>query len=630
MTIKKNALMAALSVTAFSGWAQDSNETPSSSSANTNDDVIVTASRFPQPVSTVLAPTDIVTRDDIDRWQAKTLNDVMRRLPGVDIAQNGGMGQSASMYIRGTSASQVLVLVDGIPVARPGISNTADFNQIPISLVQRVEYIRGPRSAVYGSGAMGGVINVITQTDKEGAQITAGVGSKGFQQYDGSVRQKISDNTKVTLAGSYESTKGFNVQPGSTYEPDHDDDGYRNKTFWGGIDHQFNNEFSGFARGYGYTNNSDYDANGPGYTDEAQTYNHTYDAGLRYLSGAYSSQLIGSYQKVKNYNYSSEYGRYGNATTLDDMEQRNIQWGNTYSLDNGQISAGVDWQQQRLTSSDIRKSDSYKRDNSGLYLTGQQKLGDVTLEASGREDKDEQFGWHGTWQTAAGWEFTPGYRATLSYGTGFLAPSLGQQFGSTRFNIVSNPNLKPEESKQWEAGLEGLTGPLDWRLSAYHYKIENLITYTSEPTPPYNGSYDNIDSATIKGVEWTGSVDTGIFTHQVTLQYLDPRNDKNDEVLARRAKRQAKYQLDWTMFNVDMDVLYQYYGRRYDNNTSKYNNTQQVLPSYSTVDISASYPVTSHLTVRGRIANLLDKDYETAYGYQTAGREYYLSGSYTF
>lgn len=130
MTIKKNALMAALSVTAFSGWAQDTSDTRSDSSANSNDDVVVTASRFAQPVSTVLAPTDIVTRDDIDRWQAKTLNDVMRRLPGVDIVQNGGMGQSSTMYIRGTNANQVLVLVDGIPVARPGISNTADFNQI--------------------------------------------------------------------------------------------------------------------------------------------------------------------------------------------------------------------------------------------------------------------------------------------------------------------------------------------------------------------------------------------------------------------------------------------------------------------------------------------------------------------
>ncbi len=350
---------------------------------------------------------------------------------------------------------------------------------------------------------------------------------------------------------------------------------------------------------------------------------------MRFHSGIYSSQLIASYQKVKDYNYSSEYGRYNDGTTLDRMTQRNLQWGNNFAVGQGSVSAGVDWQQQRLASSDTAIKDTYKRDNTGLYLSGQQQFGDVTLEASGREDHDEQFGWHGTWQTAAGWEFVEAYRATVSYGTGFLAPSLGQQFGSSRFGIDSNPNLKPEESKQWEAGLEGLTGPLDWRLSAYRYKIQNLITYYSDPVT-FDGSYDNIDSATIKGLEWTGNVDTGIFTHRVTLQYIDPRNDQNDEVLARRAKRQAKYQLDWTMFNVDMDVSWQYNGKRYDNNTSAYNNTQQILPSYSTVDVSASYPVTSQLTVRGRIANLFDKDYETVYGYQTPGREYYLSGSYTF
>ncbi len=162
-----------------------------------------------------------------------------------------------------------------------------------------------------------------------------------------------------------------------------------------------------------------------------------------------------------------------------------------------------------MTSSDTALSDTYKRDNTGLYLTGQQQFGDVTLEASGREDHDEQFGWHGTWQTTAGWEFIDNYRVTIGYGTGFLSPSLGQQFGSTRFGINANPNLKPEESKQWEAGLEGLTGPLDWRLSAYHYKITNLITYYFDPNT-YQGEYDNIDAATIKGVEWTGSFDTVI------------------------------------------------------------------------------------------------------------------------
>ncbi|MEL4016456.1 TonB-dependent vitamin B12 receptor BtuB [Dryocola clanedunensis] len=622
--IKKVSLLTALSVTAFSGWAQDS---------NSDDTLMVTASRFQQPVNTVLAPTDIITRQDIDKWQAKSLNDVMRRLPGVDIAQYGGMGQASSMFIRGTNPSHVLVLIDGVPVARTGISNTADFNQIPISLVQRVEYIRGPRSAVYGSGAIGGVINVITHSDEEKSQITAGMGSKGYQQYDGTLRHRFG-NTMATIAGSYDSTKGFNAQPNSTYSGDNDRDGSRNKTFWGSVEHKFNEEFDGFFRGHSYTNNNDYDLGSPPFSpsysaNEEQLYNQGYDAGLRFNSGIYSSQLIASYQKVKDYNYSSEYGRYNDGTTLDNMSQRNLQWGNNFVVGNGSISAGVDWQQQRLTSSDTVLSDTYKRDNTGVYLSGQQQYGDVTLEASGREDHDEQFGWHGTWQTAAGWEFVEGYRATVSYGTGFLAPSLGQQFGSTRFGIDSNPNLKPEESKQWEAGLEGLTGPLDWRLSAYRYEIQNLITYYSDPVT-YAGSYDNIDSATIKGVEWTGSIDTGIFTHKVTLQYMDPRNDQNDEVLARRAKRQAKYQLDWTMFNVDMDVAWQYYGKRYDNNTSAYSSTQTILPSYRTVDVSASYPVTSQLTVRGRIANLFDKDYETVYGYQTPGREYYLTGSYTF
>ena len=615
MMIKKVSLLTALSVTAFSGWAQDTSP----------DSMIVTANRFQQPVNTVLAPADVVTRDEIDRWQAKTLSDALRRLPGVDIAQYGGMGQTSSTFIRGTEAKHVLVLVDGVPVARSGISNDTDINQIPISLVQRIEYIRGPRSAVYGSGAIGGVINIITQTGDEKSQINAGFGSRHYQEYDGTLRQRFGD-TVATVAGAYKSTKGFNVQPDSSWSRDSDRDGYRNKTFWGGLEHKFNDFVDGFFRGYNFSNNTDYDQGDYGYDaggDEHQLYSQNWDTGLRFNSGIYSSQLIANYQKLKDYNYSSVYGRYEDGTTLDEMEQRYIQWGNNLIVGHGSVSGGVDWKQERLASSDQYSRDTYKRENTGLYLTGQQQFGDVTLEASGREDKDDEFGWHGTWQTAAGWQFMDGYRATISYGTGFLAPSLGQQYGANRFGIASNPNLKPEESKQWEAGLEGLTGPLDWRLSAYRYEIDNLITYD-------NDAYYNINSATIKGVEWVGNVDTGIFSHRVTLQYIDPRDDETDEVLPRRSKRQAKYQLDWTMFNLDMDVAWQYFGKRYDNRSSAYNPEQRVLPSYSTVDVSASYPLTSRLTVRGKIANLFDKDYETAYGYQTAGREYTLSGSYTF
>ena len=618
--IKKASLMTALSVTAFSGWAQDSGP----------DTLVVTANRFQQPVNTVLAPTEVVTKADIDKWQSKTILDVMRRLPGVDIAQNGGMGQSSSLFVRGTEARHVLVLVDGIPLARPGISNSSDIDQIPVSLVQRIEYIRGPRSAVYGSGAIGGVVNIITRGGEDRARIDAGVGSNGYQEYEGTLHHRFGD-TVVTAAGAYQSTKGFNVQPDSPYAGDSDRDGYRSKQFWGGIEHRFNDNFAGFFRGYGYTDNADYDQGSYGYDgggDEHQLYNQSWDTGMRFNSGIYSSQLIANYQRIKDYNYSSQNGRYESGTTLDDMEQRYIQWGNNVEVGHGSVSAGVDWKQEKLTSygetwlGDPAK-DTYKRDNTGLYLTGQQQIDSVTLEASGREDHDDQFGWHGTWQTAAGWEFVDGYRATLSYGTGFLAPSLGQQFGAERFGIASNPNLKPEESKQWEAGLEGLTGPLDWRLSAYRYKIQNLIDYD-------NDAYLNVKSATIKGVEWTGSVTTGPVDHRLTLQYVDPRDDETDAHLKRRAKQQVKYNLSGQVYELGWDVTYQYIGERYDTDFDASPSRDIKLGGVSLWDVTLSYPVTSSLTVRGKIANLFDKDYETVYGYQSAGREYTLSGSYTF
>ncbi|RPH31138.1 TonB-dependent vitamin B12 receptor BtuB [Buttiauxella warmboldiae] len=620
MKLKKLSLFTALSVTAFSGWAQNS---------NTEENLVVTANRFQQPVNTVLAPTSVVTREDIDKWQAKSMADVMRRLPGVDVAVSGGIGQNSDIYIRGAESRHTLVLIDGIPLAKSGIAGTADFSQIPVSLVQRIELIRGPRSAVYGADAIGGVINVITQNSNPGGQVQAGIGSNHFQQYDGSVRQQLGDNTLVTIAGAFEETNGFNIRPNSTYNVDSDRDGFRNKTFWAGVNHTFNDRFSGFARGYGYSNSTGYDAGYINGGDKRQLYNHTYETGLSFTNGIYSSVLMGSYQRYKDYNYASTLGLYNDGTSLDDMTQRNLQWGNSFVVGQGTISAGIDWQQQKLTSSDTVISDAYKRDNTGYYLTAQQQIETLTLEASVRGDDNDQFGWNGTWQTGAGWEFAPDYRVTMSYGTGFQAPTLGQMYGQKRLQIISNPDLDPETSQQWEIGLEGQTGPLNWQLSAYRNKIDNLITYFYDYAT-WQGTYYNIQSATIKGIEWTGTFDTGIFSHQITIGYLDPRRDQDNEVLAHRSKQQYKYQLDWKMLGFDMDVAYQYFGKSYNNNTNQFAATQRRMPGYSLVDIAASYPITSHLTVRGRIANLFDKDYETVYGYQTPGREYYLTGSYTF
>ncbi len=625
MITTKNSLLAfsatAISLWAQNGFAQESNE----------ETQVVTANRFEQPVSSVLAPTTVVTKEQIDRWQSKTLTDVMRRLPGVDIAQNGGMGQQSSLFIRGTNSSHVLVLIDGVRLNQAGISGASDLSQIPISLVQRIEYVRGARSAVYGSDAIGGVLNIITTRTKDGTTLAAGVGSNGYQSYDGSTQQMLGQNTRVTLAGNYTYTKGYDVVAnypdalGNTAQPDRD--GFMSKNIYGAIEHQINDDFSAFVRGYGFDNRTAYDGSPTyvqpdTYVDTRQLYSQTWDGGLRFNNGLYSSNLTASYSHTKDYNYSPDMGRYASSATIDDSQQYNLQWANNVAVGQGSVGGGVDWQKQSIEPGTAYVNDRRDVTNTGLYATGQQMFGPVTLDGAVRGDDHSVYGWHNTWQSSAAWEFIEGYRFIASYGTAFKAPNLGQLYGS----FGGNSNLDPEESKQWEGGFEGLTGPVTWHVSGYRNDIDSLIDYSSA-----NGGYYNINKATIKGVEATASFDIGPVSHQISYDYVDPRNAETNEILLRRAKQQVKYQLDWTVYNFDWSVSYQYLGERYDRQyATNPNGDLAKLGGVSLWDLAVSYPVTSHLTVRGRIANLFDKEYETVYGYDTPGREYYLSGSYTF
>ncbi|MDU7020678.1 MAG: TonB-dependent receptor, partial [Enterobacter sp.] len=245
---------------------------------------------------------------------------------------------------------------------------------------------------------------------------------------------------------------------------------------------------------------------------------------------------------------------------------------------------------------------------------------DFTLEAAARSDDNSQFGRHGTWQSSAAWEFVDGYRFIASYGTAYKAPNLGQLYG-----FYGNTHLDPEESKQWEGAFEGLTAGVSWRVSGYRNDVDNLIDFNNNLQ-----QYYNVGKARIKGVEATASFDTGPLTHTVGYDYVDARNAATNQLLDRRAKQQVKYQLDTQIYDVDWSLTYHYLGTRYDTDFGTYPSEKVKMGGVSLWDVAVSYPVTSHLTVRGKIANLFDKDYETVYGYQTAGREYTLSGSYTF
>ena len=613
--IKKVSLLTALSVTAFSGWAQDS-----------ADSLVVTANRFEQPEKTILAATSVVTRADIDRWQSTSVVDVMRRLPGVDTAQSGGMGQLSSLFIRGTNSSHVLILVDGIRLNQAGVTGSSDLSQFPISLVQRIEYVRGPRSAVYGSDAIGGVVNIITTRAKDGTTLNAGVGSHGYQNYGGSTQQTLGDSTRVTLAGDYTYTKGFDVvadgNNGDLAQTDRD--GFMNKTLYGALDHAFSEQWSGFVRGFGYSNRTAYDGYYSSFTpdvlvDTRQLYSQTWDAGLRFNDDIFHSQLLTSYSHSKDYNYDPNLGRYDSTATLDEIKQYNVQWLNSVDVGHGNIGAGVDWQKQSTEPGTNYVTNGYDLRNTGVYLTGLQQFGDFTLEGAVRSDDNSQFGRHGTWQSSAAWEFVEGYRFVASYGTAYKAPNLGQLYG-----FYGNDHLDPEESKQWEGAFEGLTAGVSWRVSGYRNDVDNLIDFDNNLQ-----QYYNVGKARIKGVEATASFDTGPLTHTVGYDYVDARNAATNELLDRRAKQQVKYQLDTQIYDFDWSLTYHYLGTRYDTDFGTYPSEKVKMGGVSLWDVAVSYPVTSHLTVRGKIANLFDKDYETVYGYQTAGREYTLSGSYT-
>ncbi|NBM86608.1 TonB-dependent receptor plug domain-containing protein [Proteus sp. G2661] len=371
--------------------------------ANNSDTLSVTANRFQEPNSSILAPITVVEREQIDRWQSNSVIDVLRRMPGIDVGQNGGIGQQSSIFVRGTNSNHVLILVDGVRLNQANVSGSSDISQIPLSLVQRIEYIRGPRSSVYGSDAIGGVINILTERKTEGGTLNATMGSHGYQEYDGSVKQKIGDKTTLTAAGSYLYTKGYDIEArGNTGgHPQPDRDGFMNKSLWLGVNHDINDNVSLFARAYGFDNRTAYDAE-PDYNDNTiivdtrALFSRTYDAGMQFHRDNYSSSLNTSYNYTKDYDYDPHQGRYGKGSRFTNSEQYNVQWGNHLLLGNGSVGGGVDWQRQSVKEGSNGFPNKEHFDNTGLYLTGQQKLGNVIAEASVRSDHHSEYNWHTT------------------------------------------------------------------------------------------------------------------------------------------------------------------------------------------------------------------------------------------
>ncbi|MFM4798344.1 TonB-dependent receptor domain-containing protein [Aeromonas caviae] len=586
-----------------------------------NPTMVVTANRVEQPASTVLAPVMVIERAEIEARQVQSLPDLLKTLPGVQITTLGGRGHVSSLFIRGTNSNHSLVLMNGRPVAAM-VAGTPDLSQIPLDNIERIEYIRGPRAAVYGANAIGGVINLISKTSaKNGSEthLKGGVGSHGYGQGQVRTVQALDEQTDMNLLVGYERTDGFDVVAGAQ-QPDRDGFDSLNGQF--GLNHAFNDAWSADFNAQGYDNQTEMDDPYMS-SDQSRVQAFQYDGGLKYQSGALSSRLEASYGENKLKSWWESNGE-SSAEPIHTGLTR-FSWINNWSGVEGlSLTGGADWQQEQMKSDSRSYGQSFNapdRDNTGLFAVASYRWQALLGELSGRTDDNDQYGRNNTWSAAAGLDINENHNIRLSYGTAFKAPT----FLDLYYPGYENPDLKPEESKNLELDFSGRYTAWDWSVNLYRNEIENLISCQSAFSTCKPGNTD----AEIRGVEVALGLETGPLHHDLSFDYTKTE-DKNegDQQLLRRAKQKASWLTQAQLGPVDLSTELLYVGKRDDKNFSSFPAERVVLGSYTLVNLGASYEVLPQLTLGGRIDNLFDRDYVPAYGYASPGTEFKLTADY--
>ena len=584
-----------------------------------NPTLVITANRVEQPISSVLAPVVVIDRAEIESRQVQSLPELLKTLPGVQIATLGGRGHISSLFIRGTNSTHSLVLMNVRPIAAM-VAGTPDLSQIPLGNIERIEYIRGPRAAVYGSDAIGGVINLITKTSaKNGSEthLKGGAGSHGYGQGELRTVQSLGQKTDMNMLIGYERTDGFDVVA-NTKQPDRD--GFASRNGQIGLNHAFNDAWSADFNAQGYDNLTDTD----GSTDQSRVQAFQYDGGLKFQGKDLISRLEASYGENKLKTWQEAKGEASGEPIHTGLTR--FSWINSWSgIEGMNLTGGADWQREEMKSDSRSYGKTFSapdRDNTGLFAVGSYRWQALLWELSGRTDDNQQYGRHNTWSAASGLDIDENHNVRLSYGTGFKAPTFNQLY----YPGSENPTLKPEESKNLELGLSGRYSAWDWSVNLYRNRIDNLIyclTSMSYTCNPKNTTAD------IKGVETEIGIDTGPVHHRLSYDYTRAKDKGNQDLqLLRRAEHKGSWIADTRFDATTLTTELLYVGKRYDNNWAT--NQRVELGAYTLLNLAASYEVTQQFTLGGRIDNLFDRDYAPAYGYASPGTEFKVTADYRF
>ena len=571
-------------------------------------DTVVTATRVERPLADLVADVSIVDRDTIERSGAVGVMDVLARLPGVEISRNGGQGTSGSVFLRGAESRFTAVYLDGVRVDSQ-TTGGAMWEQIPLAQIDRIEVLRGPAAAVYGSDAIGGVIQLFTKKGegKPAPYAQVGLGNHGTRTAQAGVSGGAG-MVDYSLGISHERSDGFNARPIPTANPD--DDGYRRTSGNARVGLQIDPRHRIEGTLLASNLESQYDS-----SPKADDRNHHQlrTGGLSWAarwSDSYTTRLQATTSRSE---YRTTPSFYETETTL-----RNYLFQNEWRLGAHLFTAALERREDELRNPAAFAGATElhgERSQNALALGYGVALGAHSLQANLRRDDDSEFGGKSTGSLAYGLALTPQWRATVSAGTSFRAPTLYQRF--SEYGVAS---LQPESGRNIEAGLRWTEGDSSVGVVAYRNRVRNLINFGA----PGNctsafGCYESIGRAEYSGVTLSGSHRMAGVNLRGSIDWQDPRDLDTGRQLARRAKRHASLGADTELAGWTWGAEVQASGRRFNEAA----NTN-VLGGYGLVNLYASTRVARDFTVLARVDNLGDKRYETARTYGTEGRTLYV------
>ena len=577
--------------------------------------VVVTASRIEQAQTEALPHTTVITQEMIRERQAADVLTLLRTESGIDIAQSGGPGTQAALFMRGAGSNQNLILIDGVPIrdaSTPGGTAMA-LEHLSPDQIERIEIVRGNVSAIYGSGAIGGVIQIFTKRGDGPATVglAAEAGSRGTSKLSGTVSGQAGA-TRYMVSASRFGTDGFsamNVRQYPFENPDKDRD--RNVSLSAALSHEWQRGSELGVRIYAHDAKYGTDGGGwgsPTQIDTGSSRQQTFSAySKNRFTSHWVSTLMASQTEIDR--LSSTIGGWSPGTYRYQGTTQALQWANEVMLTpQWTMTAGIDLSREKTDDT----SSAISRNNASAHAGLNGKLDAHSVQLNLRRDRVGDAGGDTTGYLGYGYALTPQWKAVASASTAFLAPTLYQLYMPADWG--GNTDLKPERSRSVEAGLQYAAGPTLVRAVLFDTHTRDQIQADA------SWKLVNVAKTSNRGLELSASSRLGDMDWRASLTLQDPRDEATGDTLTRRAKTQASLAVSKQIGAWRLGGNVHYAGRRLDKDGSNYPATLVQLAPYWLVNLQARYQLNRETSLYGRVENLLNRDYQTVYGYNQPPR----------